>query len=36
MIIPTPYLLDEIVSYHSEQAIESPLLRKDTCQKNER
>lgn len=36
MIIPPPYLLDEIVTYHSEQETESPALRKDTCPKNER
>lgn len=28
MIIPTPQLLDENVTYHSEQATESPLLKK--------
>lgn len=28
MIIPTPYLLDENVTYHSEQATESPLLER--------
>jgi len=28
MIIPTPCLLDEIVTYHSKQATESPLLER--------
>lgn len=36
MIIPTPCLLDEIVTYHSEQATESPLLERIHVKKNER
>lgn len=33
MIIPSPCLLDEIVTYHSEQATESPLLERIHVQK---